>query len=142
MMALVRETLKMRKAHPYLVTNLPEISHLDEANTVIGVKRGHEYLAVFHMGDRQWTDDNALYGIYVGDTLGGKARQLFNSQAQVCACVCVCVCVCVFICMYVWVIDSGLMTMLSMVCVCVCVCVYIYIYIYGRHTGGQGKAAV
>jgi hypothetical protein len=83
MMAAIRATLKLRKEHPYLVTNLPEISHFDEESLVVGVKRGHEYLAVFHMGDRQWTEGDQRYGVYVGDTLGGKARQLYNSQAQV-----------------------------------------------------------
>ena len=48
---------------------------------MFGVKRGNEYLAVMNAGHKQW-GDGEVYKIPVGDTLGPRARQIFNSQAE------------------------------------------------------------
>jgi len=80
MMALVKASLKLRKDHPSLVTSNPDVVLQDVANVVFGVKRGKGYLAVINTGDNQWVD-NAYYSINVGETTGGMAKQIFNSQA-------------------------------------------------------------
>ena len=81
MMALVRATHDLRKEHPWLGLNAPEIVHNDGTNKVFGVKRGQEFLAVLHAGDEQW-EGGGKYYINVGQTTGPKARQIFNSQAE------------------------------------------------------------
>ena len=80
-MALVRATHDLRKEHPWLGLNAPEIVHADYKNKIYGVKRGHEFLAVLHAGDEQW-EGGSKYSINVGMTTGSKARQIFNSQAE------------------------------------------------------------
>lgn len=81
MMALVRASLALRKEHPWLTKNAPNVVHQDDNNIVFGVKRGNEYLAVMNAGHKQW-GDGEVYKIPVGDTLGPRARQIFNSQAE------------------------------------------------------------
>jgi len=81
MMALVRASLALRKEHSWLTKNAPNVVHQDDNNIVFGVKRGNEYLAVMNAGHKQW-GDGEVYKIPVGDTLGPRARQIFNSQAE------------------------------------------------------------
>jgi len=81
MMALVRATHALRKEQPWIALNQPEIVHRDDSNNVFGVKRGAEFLCVFHSSNAQWEGDGK-YRINVGATTGPVARQIFNSQAE------------------------------------------------------------
>jgi hypothetical protein len=82
MMRLVSATLKVRAEHSWLGKNEPIVSYQDDKNVVFAVKRGGEYVAIMNAGDGQWCDGDTRYGISVGETLGPRARQIFNSQAQ------------------------------------------------------------
>merc|ERR1719446_292953 len=82
MMNLVKASLKVRKDHAWLTKNEPVVSHQDDKNVVFAVKRGGEFVAVMNAGDGQWCDGEARYTVNVGETLGPRARQIFNSQAQ------------------------------------------------------------
>jgi len=80
MMKTVKETLRIRKEHPALCGQDPQVVHVDEKNYVWGVRRG-EYLSVINVGSAQFGDkDDDRYGVSCGD--GAKAVQIFNSQAK------------------------------------------------------------
>jgi len=80
MMKTVKETLRIRKEHPILCGQDPQVVHVDEKNYVWGVRRG-EYLSIINVGSAQFGDNDDRYGVSCGD--GVKAVQIFNSQAKV-----------------------------------------------------------
>jgi 1,4-alpha-glucan branching enzyme len=83
MMTFVKDSLNLRREHPWLSKNGPNVVHQDDKNVVFGVMRGGEYLAVMNAGSGQWGDGGQnRYGIQVHEPMGPKARQIFCSQAK------------------------------------------------------------
>ena len=73
----------LRWNHPSLRSPAGQITHTDNLNTVVALKRwnnaGDVLLVVVHPGDAQW--DNTQYAVGLnGDS--GSWREIFNSQAS------------------------------------------------------------